>query len=336
MAGHVEDRRVEALRAIFADGPAPRALELDLGDDAAVLEAGDEHEVLSVDAHVEGVHFERRWIDLVELGARATMAAASDLAAMGASPTVLLLSLALPPSIDDEALEALARGVNGAAKRLGAKVVGGNLTRARELSLHTTVVGRMREAPLRRDGARVGDGVWVTGTLGAAALGLSALMSGRGDEAALAEVVARWRRPLARIEEGRRLVGVASAAMDVSDGLVVDLTRLLRASAVGAEIEAARLPLAPRAEEAARALGLDATSRALFGGEDYELLFTAPPSVRLDGWATRVGEVIPPPGVLVRWADGSIEPASGGYDHFEGRSFEPRVDPPPSSRRKIF
>jgi thiamine-monophosphate kinase len=317
MSAHVEEARIARLRAIFTTGSA-RGIEVDVGDDAAVLTPSLGRDVLSVDAHVEHVHFRRAWLSFRELGARASMAALSDLAAMGAEPRVVLLSLSLSDGVTDDELEALALGVRDACDETGARVVGGNLTRASEISLHTTVIGRMTEAPLRRAGAKVGDGVYVTGTLGGAALGLAALEAGRSEDPRLAPFVARWRRPRARISEGRRLIDLATAAIDVSDGLALDLSRLAKASGVGIDLDASELPVAPDHATCAALLSRDPIALALAGGEDYELAFTAPLSTALSGLATRIGSVVARPGVLATDAAGRpLEVA--GFDHFAPR-----------------
>jgi thiamine-monophosphate kinase len=320
----VEEARIARLRALFTRpslGARADVIEVDVGDDAAVLGPSLGREVLSVDAHVEGVHFRRAWLSLRELGARAAAAALSDLAAMGAEPRVVLLSLALPAAFSDDELDVLALGVRDACDEVGARVVGGNLTRASELSLHTTVVGRMSERPLRRAGAEPGHGVYVTGTVGAAALGLAVLEQEElaRDVALLTPFVARWRRPRPRISEGRRVVELASAAIDVSDGVAIDLGRLASASGVGIEIDASELPCERDGAQAAALLGKDPLALALFGGEDYELAFTAPATRSLAGLATRIGVVVPTPGVRVRLADGgtvATDALGRGFDHF--------------------
>jgi thiamine-monophosphate kinase len=311
-----ERARVARLRAIFAAGRGASGVEVDIGDDAAVLAPAMGHEVLSVDAHVEGVHFRRGWLSVREIGARAAAAALSDLAAMGAEARAVLLSLALPAWIDDEALDALAVGVRDAADEAGARVVGGNLARASELSLHTTVIGRMSATPLLRRGAMPGHGVFVTGTLGSAALGLAALGAGRADHPLLAPHVARWRRPRPRLVEGRRLAEVASAAIDVSDGLAGDLAHVAEASGVGILLDASELPFAPGFAASCAVLDRDPVALALSGGEDYELAFTAPISKVAGELATRIGVVLEGPGgVEVRDSAGR-RVAAGGFDHF--------------------
>ncbi len=318
--GASEWGRIARLRALFAAGraSASQGVEVDIGDDAAVLAPMLGHEVLSVDAVVEGVHFRREWLSLRELGARAVSAALSDLAAMGAEARVVLLSLALPPWVTDDGLDALALGVRDACDAAGARVVGGNLARAGELSIHTTVVGRTTEPPIRRRGAAPGHAVFVTGTVGEAALGLAALQAGRGEEPALRPFVERWRRPRPRLGEGRRLVDVASAGIDVSDGLAQDLGHIAEASGVGIRISASELPLGRGFVEACALLGADPVALALSGGEDYELAFTAPLSLVASELATPIGMVVDQPrGVTVLDARGRAMTVAG-FDHFRG------------------
>lgn len=309
MTGEFE--RIARLRELFG---APALPDLGIGDDCAVL-----HDprplVITVDASVEGVHFDRRWISPRDLAARAAEAAVSDLAAMGAEPGELLLAWTLPRESPDELVTELAHGVLRVTRRLGMRVVGGNLSAAPVLSLTTTALGRATGPSLRRDGARVGDVIAVTGHPGAAALGLRALMAGRGDERAFTEFVNRWRSPAARVDEGRSLVSRAHSAIDLSDGLAQDGAHIADASGCALLIDAQRLPALPGQREAARALGLDPTAIALHGGEDYELLASGPPEAFDDRW-TLIGEVVPGAGVLVP-RDGVMTPlAALGWDHF--------------------
>jgi len=288
-----------------------------IGDDAAVLARSESAQVLSVDVQVEGVHFRRAWLGYEDLGHRAYHAAASDLAAMGAAPRAALLSLILPAYVSDEDLDALVQGIGAAADDVGAPVVGGNLARGGELSITTTVIGETSGAGIGRGGASPGEGVYVTGTIGGAALGLAALDAEQGGDARFAPFVACFWRPAAQIVIGQRLVGVATAAADISDGLVADLGHVCHASSVGARIRADLLPTPEGFEEAAHVLGRDPTRLALAGGEDFQLVFTAPVSTTADELATLVGEITPEPGVVCLGADG--EPLPGdyrGFDHF--------------------
>lgn len=310
MTGEFE--RIARLHELFGPLAPP---DLGIGDDAAVL-----HDprplVITVDSAVEGVHFDRGWIAPDDIAARALEAAVSDLAAMGAAPGELLLAWSLPRESPDDLVTALAHGVLRVTRRLGMRVVGGNLSAAPGLSLTTTALGRATGPLLRRDGAQVGDVLAVTGHPGAAAIGLRALMAGRGHEAMFADFVVRWRAPAARVAEGLGVAGRAHAAIDLSDGLAQDASHVSRASGCALLIDADRLPRLPGQREAARALGADATALALHGGEDYELLASGPAGA-FDGRWTLIGEVLAGAGVLVRRA-GATAPAdvTAGWDHF--------------------
>ena len=298
-------------------------MELGVGDDAAVLEPLLARTVLSVDAQVENVHFKRGWLTLRELGARAVNSAMSDLAAMGAEGRAILLSIATPPWVDDDAFDALMLGARDAADRCQTPIVGGNLTCAGELSLHTTVVGKIastldnRDAVVRRTGAQVGHALFVTGTLGAAALGLHALQHGLEMEPCFAPFVRRWRAPQARMTECRRLGEFASAAIDISDGLLADAEQVAEASGVGLRIHATSLPRSDGFAQACALAKRDPVELACTGGEDYEVLFTAPMSETPSRIATCIGMVVAGRGVRVVDADGSsVSFQHKGFDHF--------------------
>ncbi len=294
---------------------------LGIGDDAAVIAPPAEPLVWTVDAAVEGVHFRRDLLALDDLGYRATMAAASDLAAMGAAPLGLLAALVLPPWVTDEDLAALAAGQRVAAEALGTAVIGGNLARGAELSITTTALG-FAARPLTRAGAQPGDALWMAGPVGLAAAGLAALDRGTAPPDALATAVAAWRRPTARLAAGLRASGVAHAAVDVSDGLARDVGHLARASGVRAVLDAAEI-VGDALRAAAALLGRDPLALALHGGEDYALVVALPPGEVLAGFA-HIGTVEPLAGgvhVAVRGADGTVAAVGeGGFDHFAGCS----------------
>jgi thiamine-monophosphate kinase len=327
--------RVAALRARLETSGAGGGIRVGIGDDAAVLEAiASGALVWTVDAQVDGTHFRSDWVSWEDVGWRSFMAAASDLAAMGAEPVAALSSLVLTNAIDDEALDAIARGQADAARTVGAPVVGGNLARGTETSITTTLLGRA-ETPVLRSGALAGDGVWLAGPIGLAAAGLavleqaaqsvrSARNGGRGvlDDAAAAECLRAWRRPVARIAEGRALAGVARAAIDVSDGLAHDAWQLATASDVRIVLDLAAV-LAAGGDALASGAALVARSPeelALHGGEDYAIV--AASAVALPGFV-RVGSVEtfsadPHQGarVLVRTAAGIAPVEPRGFDHF--------------------
>lgn len=289
--------RIARLRTTFGTG----GVRLGIGDDAAVIDVPACALVVTVDACVEGTHFRRAWLSWEDVGYKSFMAAASDLAAMGAEPFAALSALVLSADVDDDALDALARGQAAAAREVGAPVVGGNLARGNETSITTTVLGRA-DRPIARAGARPGDLLLAAGPLGHAAAGLAALA--RGDERD--PHVAAWRRPVARIDAGRALArGGASAAVDVSDGLARDAAHLAEASGVRLVLDARAL--------AAYGVSLDLV---LHGGEDYAVLATS--SAPIHGFST-IGAVEAGAGVALRREDGRVEDVPPrGFDHFAG------------------
>lgn len=303
---------VRALREAFATHD-PR-VRVGVGDDAAVLAPEDAPLVVTVDAHVEGVHFERAYADLATVGRRATMAAASDLAAMGARPLALVAALGLPRGESPESALALARGQRAAADALGVAVVGGNLTRTPVLEVTTTALGHA-ERPVTRSGARPGDLVLLAGQVGLAAAGLEALAAGRRADPALAPAVRAFLEPVARIREGLAMAASATAAVDVSDGVGLDLGRLAEASGVALELDAEAVAAHGGAAlaDAARALGRSAVAQALGGGDDYALVATSP--VPIAGFSC-VGTVRAGEGVWVVEGSSRRRVAPTGYDAY--------------------
>lgn len=266
-----EFARIDRIARIL-DGDGARAdVLVGIGDDAAVLAPIAERTVLTVDAAVEDVHFRRAWMSFEDIGFRATVAAASDVLAMGARPTVAVAAWTIPASLREEDIDAIARGQRAAADALGLAIVGGNLSSGPVLSITTTVLGAAA-APVGRAGARAGDRLLLAGAVGEAALGLAALSQGRPEVAPRA--VSAFRRPPVLREASTHLARVAHAAVDVSDGLAQDVGHLAKASGLRAVIDlaAVRARRHPDSDAAARALGVDVERLELAGGEDYALI----------------------------------------------------------------
>ena len=261
-----EGGEFDAIRRLLAIW-GPEAVGI--GDDAAVLDMpAAERLVVSTDASVEHVHFRREWLSAEEIGARATAAALSDLAAMAATPRGLLLALGLPDRWRGE-VDALARGVGRVAAAAKCAIVGGNITKAGELSLTITVLGSARN-PITRDGALLGDDIYVTGSLGGPGVALSALLAGNAPEA---EHRARFAAPVPRLREGGWLAAHgAHAAIDISDGLLGDAAHLAVASGVSITLDECAIP---------RMDGVS-MSDALASGEEYELLVAMPARATVD------------------------------------------------------
>jgi thiamine-monophosphate kinase len=294
------------------------------GDDCAVLRPSKRPLAVTTDAVVEGVHFLRADGPLADVGHKALAVNLSDLAAMGARPRWFLCAVAAP-SLSRSEVRALGRGMSALARRFRVALVGGNVTRASELSLTLTVLGTLAgAAPLLRSGGRAGDILYVSGTLGAARLGLRSLsVRGRGPRFPRAE--RRQRRPEPRVALGLLGARYASAAIDVSDGFLQDVGRLLAASRVGADVEAERIPVDAdvRRAFADEALALRC---ALVGGEDYELLLAVPPgrAQAFERACAGAGEVVTPVGRLVPGRGLHLLDSAGrrtpfpdaGFDHF--------------------
>ena len=308
--------RLERLKRFFSRTPLPPGVTIGIGDDAAVLAPGGAALVWTVDAAVEGVHFRRDWMSLEDIGFRSLMAAASDLAAMGARPRGVLSALILPADFGDADLDRLTHGQAEAAAALDTAVVGGNLARGTELSVTTTVLGAAAK-PLLRGGAKAGDVVAVAGPLGLAAAGIEALQRGQGGTSFESALIA-CRRPRALIDEGVAAASRAHAAIDVSDGLALDASRLAVESGVGIVLEAGAVRAAGGAEllAAASALSLDPLELALYGGDDYALLMAFAPG-ELEPPFRAIGTCTAGDGIVLLGSDGvrrKLEPR--GYDHF--------------------
>jgi len=322
-----ELERIELLEGVLRR-PGTPGVVLGIGDDAAVLGPEAAPLVWTVDVQVEHVHFELGWLGWDDLGYRATMAAASDLAAMAARPRGVLASLVLPAGVADEQLRLLCLGQARACDEIGTALVGGNLSRGGELSIATTVLGAAHR-PLPRSGARPGEQILLAGPVGLSGAGLRLLQRGSrsdtGASRAQGAALAAWRRPTARIAEGLRMADLASSAIDLSDGLACDAARIVRSSAargvpLDQVLEAERLA-GPELSEVAAELGVDPLELALYGGEDYALLVTMPPGEAPAGFV-RIGWCEPSESaagrLLLARADGSREPVSArGFDHFE-------------------
>ena len=303
------------LRAIFAAlGPAGR----DLGDDCALLSIGGRTLAISIDLSLEGVHFRTEWLSFREIGWRATAAALSDLAAEGAEPLGMLVSVGLPGNgrgrgkgRRDPATEIMS-GVGAAARSVGASVLGGDLVRSPRYLVDVCVLG-VAARPVRRSGTRPGDGLWVTGRLGGAGLALAALRAGRRVAPALRR---RFARPVPRIAAGRWLARRGARAMiDLSDGLAGDAGHLAAASDVAMAIELERIPCWPGVTPRAAAQS----------GEEYELLVAMPrsfgdPGARAFRRATglpltRIGVCASGRGLRMTDHGRLISPPAG-FDHF--------------------
>lgn len=312
----------ELIRRYFSSRSLKRSdVSLGIGDDAALLTVPPGHELaVTTDSLLPDVHFPAD-LDAAAVGHRALAANLSDLAAMGAEPAWVLLALTLPTA-DESWLESFSRGFFGLAERYRVALVGGNVARG-PLNITITAQGLVPQGQaLTRKGARAGDLIFVTGHPGDAAAGLRLLQSGKADMEDTC--VHRFAYPEPRIEAGVALRGLATACIDISDGLLADLGHILEASWVGATIMTARLPLSKRL---LRLHGMEGGQQlALTGGDDYELLFTAAPDRQrtieeklkaMDCPVACIGSIEDKSGLRCLEASGhGLKVTEPGYKHF--------------------
>jgi len=312
------------------------------GDDAAVIEPErGALDVLTTDAQVEGVHFDRRFVPPDAIGHRALAVNLSDLAAMGAQPRAALLSLVLPGDLETSVVDGLLDGLLALAARYRVALIGGNVTRTPgPLMIDVTAIGSVRpRRVLIRAGARPGDDVYVTGTVGGAVVGLRLLHDRIADSVGAGLKTrpytddfatgceGRYLRPEPRVRAGL-LLGrnrAASACIDLSDGLADGIRQIAAASGVGIAVDGEAIPLADGVGEYHRAQGHDPVCAALAGGDDYELLFTARPTLRGrlravkrqagDLPITKIGVVTKAQQLVLRTASGDSE-LPAGFEHF--------------------
>ena len=313
----------ELIARLVADLPHRRRTILGPGDDCAIVARGASPELFTIDSMVEGVHFNLGWGTPEQLGARALTVNLSDVAAMGGVPTACVVNLAIRPGLTRRFFDRLYGGLRRAARVQAVDIVGGNITSARQLAITIALLGDAPARPLRRDSARAGDEIFVTGTLGDAALGWRILAGERRVRgSARRHLVSRYQAPTARLLAGQRLARLrpVPAAIDLSDGLLQDLGHLLERSGVGAELDAGSIPVSGAYREVA---GCD-LALALSGGEDYELLFCIRPGhsqAKLGRWLRvpthRIGAIVGRPGLQLR---GAVQPQVGGWDQLRAQS----------------
>ncbi|MFI6265671.1 thiamine-phosphate kinase [Micromonospora sp. NPDC051006] len=309
VAGIGEFGLIERVTARLAYGPATL---LGPGDDAAVVAAPDGRVAASTDVLVEGRHFRRDWSSARDVGHRAAAANLADIAAMGATPTALLVALCMPADLESGWAEELADGLGAEAAIVGASVVGGDMSASPTLTIAVTALGDLggRE-PVRRSGARPGDVVALAGRSGFAAAGLTVLSRGFRTPRLLVEA---YRRPEVPYQAGPHAARLGATSMiDVSDGLLADLGHVAKASGVGIDVRRDAFEVPRQMRDAAQALGVDPYSWILGGGDDHALAATFPSAVALpDPWRP-VGRVVAGAGVTV---DGEAYAGPAGWDHF--------------------
>ncbi len=311
--------------------PRGRGVRLGIGDDAAWVTSRQNSILITSDLLIEGVHFNLKWTSFFDLGYKTLSVNLSDLAAMGGSPAYLVLSLGIPVDFKVEDVEDFYRGIKRLASQSGVALVGGDTSTSKFFFISAFLVGHAPYGAVTRSGAKVGDDLYVTGTIGDSSLGLDLLKTSKARTKGLeiAYLASRHRLPTARLKAGALLAKkrLARAMIDISDGLLEDLTHLCDASGTGAVIWEDALPLSRQYQHLT---GWKEIRYVLTGGEDYELLFCirARDRARLEKIRTRLGVPITRIGKCVPARHGiTIVNAKGaplpfpkmGYDHFKDR-----------------
>jgi thiamine-monophosphate kinase len=312
---------IDHLSKIAGSGSHPQ-LVMGIGDDAAVLRIAPEpHPLLLVttDLLIEDRHFTRRWSRAEDIGIKAAECNLSDIAAMGGVPSWMFVSLVIAPESDLAWCEGLYRGLAEANAPHGVVIAGGDTTRGAVNTISITLLGQVLPQNLcLRSHARPGDLLVVTGTLGASAAALALLSTGRQPGPYL---LTKHLTPRCRLDISGSIAPLANAMIDISDGLAAEVRHICKNSRVGAEIDAAAVPLHPDVRQAGDLLGRDPLEFALAGGEDFELLFSITPEnlaqLLKSGWELHpVGRITAVEGDATVIRSGVREPLTGGFDHF--------------------
>jgi thiamine-monophosphate kinase len=322
-----EPRFVAALQKKF-----PFRRGAGIGDDASIVRCGKTFQLISTDLLIEDIHFRFRDLSPAQLAEKALAVNLSDIAAMGGRAQYFYLGLGFPDGLPGGYLGAFFSGLSRAARNWRLELAGGDYSRSAKMVIAITIVGTAAR-PVRRSGARPGDWIGITGPTGASALGLELLLAGKKSS----PFIRCHQHPLPQVEKGLLLARFAHAMIDLSDGLLLDLSRVLRASAVGAELDYEKLPVSPAFRLACRRNGLDEKELVLAGGEDYELLFTIAPEgerrLRRLGMSYHlIGRVTAGRRLLLREGGRRLRVARFGFDHFAAPE-DPRRGDPEDPRR---
>jgi len=292
-----------------------------IGDDVAVIEIDGKALLVTTDILIEGIHFDRSWIDPYRLGKKALVVNLSDIAAMGGTPKYFLISLGLPKNLPFSFFSLFYRGLKEGAKRFQVYLIGGDTSLSQKIVINICLLGKGKKGDLLyRRGAKVGNDLFVSGTLGDAALGLKILQN-EGPAGRPKRLIEKHLSPYPRIELGQVIARhhLANAMIDISDGLLIDTNHLLEESGVGARIWEDRIPLSKSYRKWIRSYSKDPYQTAFTGGEDYELLFTAPSEKREKISALASSSKIP-----ITWI-GKILPRKEGFQIIrrDGKEYSP-------------
>ena len=309
---------IDFIRSHFPDHDGT----IGIGDDCAVMPSGEGELLFSTDLLMEGVHFLRNESSPEDVGWKAAAVNLSDIAAMGGTPVATFLSIALPKDAQGEWADRFIEGYTDISRQYDVPLLGGDTTSSlRDIAVNVGVLGRCPSGRrLMRNGAKVGETIYVTGPLGDSAGGLQAILKGIERTEDVTRLICRHKRPIPRIEAGRILMesGKAGAMMDISDGIGSDLRHIMKASGVGAVIDLERLPLSPELVSVCKEQGWDIYEMATSGGEDFELMFTAPAGLEneLDIAVYPIGKIVPGNELSWRLSNEPMDRDFDGYKHF--------------------
>lgn len=309
---------IDFIRSNFPDPEGTTGI----GDDCAVMPSGEGELLFSTDLLMEGVHFLRNESSPEDVGWKAAAVNLSDIAAMGGTPVATFLSIALPKDAQGEWADRFIEGYTEISRQYDVPLLGGDTTSSlRDIAVNVGVLGRCPSGRrLMRNGAKVGETIYVTGPLGDSAGGLQAILMGIERTEDVTRLICRHKRPIPRIEAGRILLesGKAGAMMDISDGIGSDLRHIMKASGVGAVIDLERLPLSPELVSVCKEQGWDIYEMATSGGEDFELMFTAPAGLEneLDIAVYPIGKIVPGNELSWRFRNEPMDRDFDGYKHF--------------------
>ncbi len=285
-----------------------------IGDDAAVLRFGNDNMVVTMDTICEGDHFSRRYFTPRQIGIKAMESNLSDIAAMGGRPLYTLLSFALTPDMDVETMDGIYTGLYERADRYGVEIIGGDMTHSSTMVVSVTLMGRVDGPKITtRGGAKPGDIIRVTGPLGASTAGLKLFLQ---NKPGFENVKRKHTEPNCRLDISDTIAGTATAMEDVSDGLASEVRNICQAGRTAAVIYREKVPVDPETIKAAASVGEDGIDLALFGGEDFELVYTVPPDLADACPGTTVGEMISGSGVFLEKDGARTRLTRFGWDHF--------------------
>ncbi|MBN1755916.1 thiamine-phosphate kinase [bacterium] len=287
---------------------------VDVGDDAAVIRMGEKYLLLTTDMLCEGDHFSLDYFTPRQIGIKAMVSNQSDIAAMGGTPLYALVSLALTENTNVETIEGIYEGMYFACREYGGSIIGGDTTHSNQVIISLTLIGEVERSRLvTRAGAKPGDLIYVSGQLGGSTAGLNLH---RQDIKGFDRVKLMHTEPFPRFDISAQVSASATAMEDVSDGLASEIRNICEASKTGALIYADKVPIEAEVSDAAAKLGQSALDYALYGGEDFELVYTVPPNLKGKVPGYLVGEITKKKGIILIEGEARSQLTRFGYDHF--------------------